>query len=794
MIPVTTALRQMIRAGNKQRALLYYVNQGLYFTVNDIVLGSWKYTGSFNPDSDLTIGKAVSASLNYSLVNEDGALNTFTFGEFNAYMGVKTGEFPYYSDANTNVVLDFQGSRYAGRSTTPYLTKDGVALSTQPSSPIEAMIAIDDTLYCLTSTRTVIAIRQTNATQWEDLENVSWLSQESYTWDSYEGTYSIWETTITDDLKWKMCQRYIRNNTGVSIQNNREALVFEDGIAEAYTYTQIGHFYSEKPARVRTNVVNVESYDAMDARLNVLVSGLTTPTTLQGLYDQVVTQSGVTSKAASLLNGSLPVPSIDFSDMTYREVLCLIGEASGTYALFDYDGRLDMRWFTNTGITIDESGYTSYIPSEYTVAAINKLQVRSTDTDVGIIVGTGTNGYVIQNNPFLVFDSDSAGRPYCQALYNRLNGFGTYTPGSLRWFVDFTVQPGDILTVSQGTETFRMPVFMQNYTWSGISIGTSESTGNEYREVLSATNRKEWREQSGQAKKYSEITTTIDGITAKTGINNLSTGETLYSKISANASAISAEVTRATGAEGTLRSNITLNANAISAEVTRATGAEGTLSTNITTLSSGVTATFKKIGASGYTATGITTIGENGIRVTHSNVSNCYTEMSADGFKIKNSGGTTIGGLMSINGQVVTAMQCLYNLSYPTFKLEVGRFSNPVSSGTTTIDGIGFVYNNTRRLGIGMEYDPVTGNIVGEKIISTDDYGVIANNKTIDLFNGLTGLSLHPTSGSAYGDIQLYHATNNVGVFVTDSDVLVKFMRYGRLVTVRASNYFQPDD
>lgn len=242
-----------------------------------------------------------------------------------------------------------------------------------------------------------------------------------------------------------------------------------------------------------------------------------------------------------------------------------------------------------------------------------------------------------------------------------------------------------------------------------------------------------------------------------------------------------------------LRHDLDITAAGLNAEITRATNAEGSLSSSISGTASAMELTFKKIGASGYTATGITTIGENGITVQHSSL-NCKTEMSASGFRILNSSNTVIGGVMSLNNQVVTAMQCLYNPSYPSFRLEVGRFSNPVSGGTTTIDGIGFVYNNTRRLGIGMEYDSVTGNIVGERIISTDNYGVIADNKTINMFNGVTGLSLYPTSGSAYGDIQLYHATNNVGVFVTDSDVLVKFMRYGRLVTLKASNYFRPED
>ena len=541
MIPVASEVRNAIRAGASQRVLLYFVEQGMYFTVNDIILGSYKYTGSFNPDTELTMGKAVSAQLEYSLINEDGALNGFTFGEFDAYMGVKMGQFPYMV-GTANVVLDFQGNRYAGYSTAPYLRKNGEAYPTQPSAPVEALIAIDDTLYCISGNRTVLAIRQTDATQWSELEDKTWLSQEAYTWDSYEGSYSVWTATITDDLTWAICKRYIEKGAGVSLTGNSKSLIFKDGIAEEYQYTQTGHFFAYRPARVRTNAVKVVSYDAMQYKLSKLAEGLTTPTTLQGLYDQLVSLTGVTSKAAALLNGSMPVPSIDFSDMTYRDVLGWIAEASCTYALFDYDGRLDLRWFTQTDISIDEHNYKECIPYEYTVKRIDKLQVRSSQTDIGIIVGTGTNGYAIQGNPFLSFESDAAGRPYCQAIYDRLNSLAEYTPGDIKWFVDFIIQPGDIISVKYKYDTYVFPIFMQDYTWTGICAGSSDCTGTEYREVMSKVNRQAWREQTAQTRKYNEISETIDGLSVKTGVDNLSTGETLYSKIEATASDILTEV------------------------------------------------------------------------------------------------------------------------------------------------------------------------------------------------------------------------------------------------------------
>ena len=66
------------------------------------------------------------------------------------------------------------------------------------------------------------------------------------------------------------------------------------------------------------------------------------------------------------------------------------------------------------------------------------------------------------------------------------------------------------------------------------------------------------------------------------------------SKIDMNESKITAEVTRATAAEGALSSRITVTAEAITAEVTRASEAEGTLSGRLTTTADAITAEVER--------------------------------------------------------------------------------------------------------------------------------------------------------------------------------------------------------
>ena len=68
--------------------------------------------------------------------------------------------------------------------------------------------------------------------------------------------------------------------------------------------------------------------------------------------------------------------------------------------------------------------------------------------------------------------------------------------------------------------------------------------------------------------------TNLETLFAKTGVNDLGQEETLYSRIVQNAGNISAEVTRASAAEGTLTSNLNIQAGKISQIIT-AVGSNG---------------------------------------------------------------------------------------------------------------------------------------------------------------------------------------------------------------------------
>ena len=95
----------------------------------------------------------------------------------------------------------------------------------------------------------------------------------------------------------------------------------------------------------------------------------------------------------------------------------------------------------------------------------------------------------------------------------------------------------------------------------------------------------------------------------------------------------------------------------------------GTAESAITQNANNVTAEFNKVGLAGK-QTGITKVDESGIEVTHSNIGG-KTSMNADGFRLYDAFGNVIGGLISLNGSVMSAVQRLANIKDTTFFVEV---------------------------------------------------------------------------------------------------------------------------
>nr|DAP59119.1 MAG TPA: hypothetical protein [Caudoviricetes sp.] len=151
--------------------------------------------------------------------------------------------------------------------------------------------------------------------------------------------------------------------------------------------------------------------------------------------------------------------------------------------------------------------------SDFTVTAIDKVQVKQSDNDVGVIYpgdATGTNALIVSGNKLLVTDSDATLRPYVKNLYDRLNNM-VYVPCSnIQTPETIQIRAGDIVTVTDGKREFV--TWITSVKHSGNKC-TFESVGSIVRNTTTAVNNAKYSAKH----RVAEIQTNLDGISAKLG-------------------------------------------------------------------------------------------------------------------------------------------------------------------------------------------------------------------------------------------------------------------------------------
>lgn len=90
MYPVSQTLRTAIANGTPQRVLLEFVDAGVSFSNEDILISAGvEMDELFNSETDLTIGLCPSAEIRFDMLNDNGQLEDFEFGKFRAWLGAR---------------------------------------------------------------------------------------------------------------------------------------------------------------------------------------------------------------------------------------------------------------------------------------------------------------------------------------------------------------------------------------------------------------------------------------------------------------------------------------------------------------------------------------------------------------------------------------------------------------------------------------------------------------------------------------------------------------------------------
>lgn len=327
---------------------------------------------------------------------------------------------------------------------------------------------------------------------------------------------------------------------------------------DAGNRTKVGVFYAEKPTRTKRNSYKVTAYDTM-SKLDADFSGwlhanqAQFPKTIWQLVQLACQRAGVTLASSNLpINGSYSVQAFYADDLTCRQIISWAAEAAGCYAHMNADGKLQFLTYTDkrstAKITPDgASNSTAYYADslsyeDYTVKAIEKVQIRQSDRDVGVIYPdstTATNTYAVQGNLLLTTGTEANLKSVVQNLYNVLKNV-TYTPCKVSVPSSSGLACGQIVHVkdARGQE---FDTYLMSAT---ISSGNAsfESVGSASRESSSAVNSQSYKNLTG---KMLEIKTSVDGLEVKA--SDL-TGK--YTDLKATVDGLSSEVKKDTKITG----------------------------------------------------------------------------------------------------------------------------------------------------------------------------------------------------------------------------------------------------
>ena len=547
MYQVSSAFHNACFARGARVRQLVRFSGGTFFTDEDIAqTNPLTLQELLNSEEDLQMGAAPGSEISFTALNRNGLLDDFQYGECAPYIGVMVSSSVYTwgaiagdtwgslkdktwrditacscGDAFCTAIMNYgtaNAVRFDGHSAEPYLTVNGIAANVQPPFAVNALLIDGDDVYACSANGNVW-IRTWDATTKKLKDNLA------CTWEAIVG--NTWGSL--KDKTWRDIEKWVRPNDFMMSKIKRwtgRGLVWRDRVLHEFTaksvdtweYCPLGIFTAVAPKR-RVQKVSVTGMDRMekfDADASDWWNSISwgSGLTLHTLLQQMCAQLGVTLTTSNTYpNANVVVKNpLSANGLTYRDILRYIAEAGCSYARFDRDGALELAWFSTSknAPTINASRYFTAETAEYSVPVITTVQLLADADDVGVTVGSGSNGYQIVDNPFLAFSDQTQGKTIAQAIYTRLNAFAAYSPVSIKALCDPSIQAGDIIIVTVEGETRSIPVFTATIA---PTRATYDCTGNVSRPVTSKEQRENWR----AGRKYHDLTLDVDGLRSRIG-------------------------------------------------------------------------------------------------------------------------------------------------------------------------------------------------------------------------------------------------------------------------------------
>ena len=301
-------------------------------------------------------------------------------------------------------------------------------------------------------------------------------------------TLTFANQTLTDTNLFGGINFTIDMNTGdeFSIGNTASACVSfttdtqvplysKDSTNGTFTWTQDstarGRFYVTEVTSDHGHYT-VTAYDAMMLlETNISALSLSYPLTVSAAASAIATYIGCTT-SGTINNSSMSVATLD-ANLTGRQLLSYVAEASGCSVKIDGSDHLCFMYYADSGTTLTASDYVDIEVADYTCSAISGVTILNLAGLVQATSGSGTNQLYISGNPFL----EEATSTEAAAILSQVSGL-VYTPLQCEMFDDSGIEAGTIATFGTAV-TLVMHVDLN--TESGASCSSVGSdTRSEY--------------------------------------------------------------------------------------------------------------------------------------------------------------------------------------------------------------------------------------------------------------------------------------------------------------------------
>lgn len=364
-------------------------------------------------------------------------------------------------------------------------------------------------------------------------------------------TYTATVTTTTDLCPGAACSNKIELEIWVEPGEN---LRITSGTELAY-YKQdesgarnlVGTFWAVKPTKQSRNTYKIYAYDSVSKLDGIQSTWLREnqdifPISIWEFAQTVANRCGVEIENTSLpINGGHMVQAFYADNLTGRKLLSWVAEASGTFLRATPEGKIEFAWYTpaeedvgagsgnqraivrlssealrtsqNQIYTIGAVPKFYYQGSlsfeDYTCKAIDKVQIKQSDDDVGTIYPpdeSGSNAWIISGNLLLTAQTAEDLQSVAQALFGVLDGV-TYVPCSFDTQDDGTIEVGNTVQVTDPRgNVFTTYIMTGTYHNGKVAF---EGTGNASRDGTAAVNEQSYTNWQG---KVLEISSSVDGL------------------------------------------------------------------------------------------------------------------------------------------------------------------------------------------------------------------------------------------------------------------------------------------